>query len=181
MFVVSTVSSLMQSTMRRLLKTIDSISEYTGRIISYLTLFVFLIVLYNVTARYAFNEATVWADEIATYIFGASAALAGAYVLKYGGHVRMDVLYNVLSSRKRAIIDAITSGAFFLFIVIFVWVSGNRAILGTLRLERSGSVFNSPYWPFLWVLPIGAGLMGIQGIAKFVRNCYFAITNRELR
>ena len=164
----------------KLFKAVDLISELSGKVIRYLILFVFIIVVYDVTLRYAFNASTVWANEIATYFFGAGAALGGAYVLKHGGHVKMDLVYNRLSLRQKAIVDACTAAFFFLFIAVFVWVGGDRALSATLRFERSGSVFNSPLWPFLWVLPVGAGLMGLQGIAGFIRNVFLAVTGKEL-
>ena len=163
----------------RVLAGIDVASEFVGRGCRYLILFVFAIVMYDVTMRYVFNAATVWANEIATYLFGAFAALSGAYVLKYDGHVRMDVLYSRLSRRKRAVLDSCTSAAFFLFMAVVVHLGFQRALAATLRFERSGSTFNSPLWPFLWVIPVGAALLGLQGIATLVRNVRLALFGKE--
>lgn len=172
----------MQQRTSRFLKAIDSLSEVTGRIVCYLIIFVFGLVVFDVFMRYALNAPTVWANEIATYMYGGFAALGGAYTLRYGGHVRVDALYNLLSSRRKATIDVCTAAGFFLFVAVLVWVGGSRALSATLRFERSGSFpFNPPLWPFLWVLPVGAALMGLQGIAVFIRNIVLAVKGRELK
>jgi len=172
----------MQQRTSRFLKAIDSLSELTGRIVCYLIIFVFGLVVFDVFMRYALNAPTVWANEIATYMYGGFAALGGAYTLRYGGHVRVDALYNLLSSRRKATIDVCTAAGFFLFVAVLVWVGGSRALSATLRFERSGSFpFNPPLWPFLWVLPVGAALMGLQGIAVFIRNIVLAVKGRELK
>lgn len=172
----------MQQRTSRFLKAIDSLSELTGRIVCYLIIFVFGLVVFDVFMRYALNAPTVWANEIATYMYGGFAALGGAYTLRYGGHVRVDALYNLLSLRRKAVIDVCTAAGFFLFIAVLVWTGGDRALSATLRFERSGSFpFNPPIWPFLWVLPIGAALMGLQGIAVFIRNIVLAFTGRGLQ
>lgn len=172
----------MQRATPRLLKAIDSLSELTGRIVCYLIIFVFGLVVFDVFMRYVLNAPTVWANEIATYLYGGFAALGGAYTLRYGGHVRVDALYNLLSPRRKATIDVCTAVGFFLFVAVLVWVGGGRALSATLRFERSGSFpFNPPIWPFLWVLPVGAGLMGLQGIAELLRNIFLAVKGRELQ
>lgn len=172
----------MQQATPRLIKAIDSLSELTGRIVCYLIICVFGLVVFDVFMRYVLNAPTVWANEIATYLYGGFAALGGAYALKYGGHVRVDALYNLLSARRKATIDVCTAVGFFLFVAVLVWVGGERALSATLKFERSGSFpFNPPIWPFLWVLPVGAGLMGLQGIAELVRNIFLAVKGRELQ
>jgi TRAP-type mannitol/chloroaromatic compound transport system permease small subunit len=172
----------MQQKTPRFLQAIDSISEVTGRLVSYLIIFVFGLVVCDVILRYAFNAPTVWANELATYIYGGFSAIGGAYTLRQGGHVRVDVLYNLLSPRRKAMINVFTAAGFFLFVVVLVWLGGSRALSATLIFEHSGSFpFNPPIWPFLWVLPIGAGLMGLQGLAGFFRDIFFAIKGRELQ
>ena len=57
----------------------------------------------DVVARYVFNSPTMWADEMASYLLIAIVFLGLAQNLRTDGHIRIDVITNLLSSRSRAL------------------------------------------------------------------------------
>ena len=71
--------------MKRILTIIDSVSEWSGRLISVFSFFLTFFLLYDVIARFAFNAPTIWCHELALHFFGAYAVLSGAYVLLHNG------------------------------------------------------------------------------------------------
>ena len=123
-----------------ILRIIDSISEWSGKIISFGLIPIILIIVYDVVLRYVFRNPTIWAGEVSTYLFGICWITAGAYAHYHDAHVKMDVLYSRLSQRKRAIIDLITSVLFFFFIGIIVWQGARYGWVSVRNLESSPSI-----------------------------------------
>ena len=166
--------------MRLLLRAIDSINEGVGKVASPLVVLMAALIGIEVVLRYCFNSPTVWAHETTQYIYGTFIILSGGYVLLHKGHVPMDLLYNRLSPRKRALVDVITAMLFFFFCVLLVWKGGVMAWKAISNLEHSRTVWSPPLYPIKAMIPIGATLLLIQGLAKFIRDLGHLITGKEL-
>ncbi|MFO7784396.1 MAG: TRAP transporter small permease subunit [Desulfatiglandales bacterium] len=160
---------------------IDFVSEWSGKLVSVLIVFIMAILLLEVALRFAFNAPTIWAHELSMHFFGAYSVLAGAYVLLHNQHVKIDLIYLRFSTRGRAIIDTFTYLLFFLFIglllrygIMIAW----RAV--ELRQAVSPSPWGSPIWPTKLTVPIAALLILAQGLANFIRTVKLAVTGKEL-
>lgn len=167
--------------MKQILSVIDGISEWSGKLISFLIVFIMGILLYEVAMRFVFNAPTNWAHELTMHMFGFFSVLAGAYVLRYDQHVKIDIIYNLFSPRARAIIDSVTYLVFFLFIGLLLWHSAAIA-LWAIKIGQtvSPSPWGSPLWPTKTAVPVAALLILLQGIAQYIRVLTFAITGKEL-
>ncbi|SLM29722.1 DctQ6 [Desulfamplus magnetovallimortis] len=167
--------------MKRLLFIIDSVSEWSGKLISVFIFFLAFFLLYDVIMRFAFNSPTIWCHELALHFFGAYSVLAGPYVLLHNEHVKIDIFYNRFSPRGRAIIDALTYPIFFMFIGLLLW-HGSSIAMRSFELKQtvSPSPWASPLWPVKMTVPVAAFLMLAQGLAHYIRVLNFAITGKEL-
>lgn len=67
--------------MKIVLKVIDSISDWTGKISSFLIIVITGVILFEIIARFIFAKPTIWAFEISLSLYGVYVALLGAYVL----------------------------------------------------------------------------------------------------
>jgi TRAP-type mannitol/chloroaromatic compound transport system permease small subunit len=168
--------------MKQFLAVIDGISEWSGRLISFLIIFMMAILLYEVAMRFVFNAPTNWAHELTLHLFGFLSVLAGAYVLKHDQHVKIDIIYNFFPPRGKAIIDSITYLVFFMFVGVLLW-HGTAIALWSIKLGQtvSPSPWGSPLWPTKTALPVAALFLLLQGIAQFIRVLTFAITGKELQ
>lgn len=165
--------------MKPLLKTIDAINDWVGKVISFLIVAVVFILVYETVARYAFNAPTTWAHHISWNLTGPFFLLGGAYGLLKKGHVNMDVVYNRFPLRMRAIIDLFTATLFFLFCGMLLWL-GIEYAWGSLKgLENSGPPLYFPLYPVKLTLPIAAFLLLLQGSAKFIRDLIAAVTGQK--
>jgi len=165
----------------RLVNGIDRLSEWSGRIVAFLVLPMAAVIGYEVTVRYVFGAPTVWGTQLAQMLFGTYAVLGGAYALRYGAHVNMDAVYERLASRKKAILDLITSMAFFFAVVFLLWMGGILAWEAMIKGETSViTPWHQPIWPVKLMIPIAALLILLQGLAKFIRDFHLAVTGREL-
>lgn len=158
---------------------IDMISEWSGKLVSFLLLPLIAFIMYDVLMRYVFNRPTDWAHELSYLMFGTIWIIGGAYALVKGSHVKMEVIYNRLPLRRRAIIDLITAPLFFVFIGILLWKGWDLAWSSVLRLEHSNSFWSPPLYPVKMMIPLGAFLLLLQGVVRFIRDAIIAATGRE--
>ena len=165
--------------MKRFLQAIDRINEQTGKVVSYLILFLVGVILYEILVRYLFNSPTIWAHETSQMIYGAYVILLGGYVLQRGGHVNVDILYHRFKPRTRAIIDLFTWLLFFYFCGLLLWKGGEMAWDSFKVLETEPKAFAPPVYPIKMMIPLGALLILLQGLAKFIRDLTLAITGKE--
>jgi TRAP-type mannitol/chloroaromatic compound transport system permease small subunit len=169
------------SILNRILKLVDTINDWVGKVLSIGVLFMFVLVLAEVIRRYFLNSPTVWGNELTQLTFGGYAVLAGGYVLRWGGHVNVDIFYIQLSTRGRAIADIITFGLFLIFCGMILIYGGSLAWDSLTRLEHSQSAWNPPLYPVKLMIPTGAFLLLLQGIAKLVRDIIAVSTGEKIR
>ena len=160
----------------RLTNSIDRINGFVGEYVSYWSLIAVFVYYYEVLARYVFNSPTNWAHESMFLMFGMQYLLSGGYAFREDAHVRVDVIYVLLSARTKVILDLVTSVFFFLF---------NGALLATGYIfvrdaiglwEVSFTEWGIQYWIIKIALPLGALLILLQGAARVYKNITFLKT-----
>ena len=164
--------------MKRLLKIIDSISEWSGRLFAYLLWPGVAVLVYEVVARYVFNAPTIWAHGMTQRIFAIYYFICGAYISLNRDHITMDIIYNSFSLRKRAILDIVAFIFFFAFSGVLLWYGSRYAWTSLIRLEPCNTPFRAPLYPVKMIIPIGALLIILQELAQLWRNLYLAITGK---
>jgi TRAP-type mannitol/chloroaromatic compound transport system permease small subunit len=167
------------NTMLRFSRIVDSINEWTGKILCYLILVIMLTGVYEVGMRYFFNMPTRWVWEMNGLILCVLAALGGGYALLEHAHVRVDIVYDRFSTRTKAIIDLCSSSFMFLFLVVLVWQTSKMSLRSIRYLEHSQTIFGPPIYPFKVILSIGIFLFLLQGLSHFLRNLYTAFGVEE--
>lgn len=158
------------SFLKLFVKAIEALNDWIGNILSYFLFVFFALLLMEVFLRYLFNSPTVWTNELSQRLFGAYCILGGGYILRYGGHVNVDIVYSRFSDKNRALLDIFTSVLFFLFAGMMLVYGGSLAWDSLSRFEHSESAWNPPIWPAKLMIPIGALLLLLQGIAKLIRD-----------
>jgi len=155
---------------------IDNANEWVGRVVSYFILAIIGVVIYEVAMRYILVKSQLWVPETSLFLFGTLFVLGGGYVFLHGGHVRLDAIYGRFSPKVQAILDLVTAIFFFLFCGVLVWKGWLMGWESLTSLERSASAFAPPLFPIKLVIPIGAGLLVLQGLAKFIRDLLIVTT-----
>ena len=88
-----------------------------GRISAAMTLIMALVAFIIVLLRYVFNLGWVSLQEVVIYLHAGAFILAMPYALKHDAHVRVDVLYEKMSEKQRAVTQII--GLFLLYFPLF--------------------------------------------------------------
>jgi TRAP-type mannitol/chloroaromatic compound transport system permease small subunit len=76
-------------------------------------------------------------------------------------------------------LDIITSFLFFMFCVMMVVYGGSLAWESLSTFEHSQSAWNPPIYPVKLMIPLGGGLLLIQGIAKLMRDILIVVTGED--
>ncbi len=165
--------------MKTFLSIIDQTSNWSGKIISFLWIPVILVIVIEVISRYGFNAPTTYAHELTLFLSAVVYILGGAYTLYLRGHISVDIFYSRFSVRGRALLDVITFPAFLIYIIILLWSGFDRAWGATVIGETSGTPWNPPVYLVLLTIPLGALLILLQGLAKFIRDLTMVIRGKE--
>jgi TRAP-type mannitol/chloroaromatic compound transport system permease small subunit len=105
-------------------------------------------------------------------MFGMQYLLAGGYALRVDAHVRVDVIYGMLSRRTQAILDIVTSVAFFIFTGVLFWTGTVFALRAIRVWEVSFTEWAIQYWPVKSTIAVGALLLLLQGLSKLTKDIY---------
>ena len=126
---------------------------------------------YEVFVRYVLNAPTVWAFDMSVQMYGALFMMAGAYALSQDAHVRGDVVYRLLSTRKQAFIDLV-------LYIIFLLPGAAALIYYGYGFAADSWFYKEVSWSspariqiyfFKTLIPISGVLILLQGFAESVR------------
>jgi len=158
---------------QQLITFIGGISEWTGKITSYLMLITVAATVIEVVARYFFNAPTDWSYEVETFTCGAVYVLVGAYCSLHKSHVKVDVLSQRFSWRTSRIISLVVTFPLILILVgTLSYIGVEFAWTSILMNERSYTSWAPILWPLKITLPIGCMLLVLQAFADFLAELY---------
>jgi TRAP-type mannitol/chloroaromatic compound transport system permease small subunit len=159
---------------------VGRVSDFVGHSVSVLMPALVVVLTTEVICRYIFKSPTLWAFDVAIFMFGYVGLLSGAHVLKRREHINVDIVYSRFSPRGRAVLDTV-SGLIFFFFIILVIVYGWRAAAVSLAAgDRTATEWAPPLGHFKLMIPVGAFLLFLQGLANWVQCLYLAVTGREM-
>lgn len=187
----------------RVTRFIDELSRIVGLAAVWLVLSSALVSAFNAVFRYSISG-MIWLErtygggifggmvsfytqysnvlsESVWYMFGGMVMLGGAWTLKMNEHVRVDLIYGAISEKARTWIDLL-GGLFFLLplcilLIYFTWPWFWQAWTQNIMSNASGGL---PRWPVRLMLPVGFGVLMLQGIAEILK-CILALTTNYHR
>lgn len=160
------------------LSVVDNISEYAGKLLRWLILALIFMLCWEVLLRSVFNAPTLWVHEGSQYVFGVYFALGGAYALKLGSMVNVDIFIKRLKPRTQAVVNAVTGIATIIFILVLICKGFDIALVSVRILETSNTIWGPPIYPLKITVVLGALLLGMQSLAKSIRDIIFGISGK---
>jgi TRAP-type mannitol/chloroaromatic compound transport system permease small subunit len=158
----------------------DVLSRSIGHAFAWCILILTLGTSYEVFVRYALNDPTSWAFDFSYTMYGAMFFMAGAYALSRGSHVRCDMFYRLWPPRVQASVELVLYILFFFPGILALVISGWGYGLESMRIREISvnSPAGMPIWPLKMLIPFGAGLLALQGVAEVLR-CIQCIRDRK--
>jgi len=150
---------------------IDAVNERLSWIADALVLLSCLISSGNAFSRYAFSiSSNAWL-EIQWYMFGAVVMLGASYTLKRNEHVRVDIVYTNLPTRGQIWVDVVGAVLFLLpAAAILCYLSWPVFHNSWVENEISGNAGGLLRWPIKIFLPLGFGLLTLQGLSELIKR-----------
>ena len=151
---------------------IDAFTDRCGRLLAWLILGMALLTTLVVVLRYGFSVGSILAQEAVIYLHGTVFLLGGAYALKRGAHVRVDIFYRNFTARTRAWVDALGGIIFLLPLCAFILMSSVDYVSESWAMRETSAEPGGIPAVFLLksLIPAMAINLALQGIAEVLRN-----------
>jgi TRAP-type mannitol/chloroaromatic compound transport system permease small subunit len=152
-------------------RAIDAMNERLSVLADWLVLLSCLISAGNAFSRYAFSiSSNAWL-EIQWYMFGALVLLGASYTLRRNEHVRVDIVYTNISTRRQIWVD-IFGGVLFLLpaTLILAYLSWPVFYNSWVQNEVSANAGGLLRWPIKIFLPLGFALLSLQGLSELIKR-----------
>jgi TRAP-type mannitol/chloroaromatic compound transport system permease small subunit len=155
---------------------VDGLNNKIGAGIRWLALLMVLVGAGTALLRY-FARGFEWSlnltppTEVQWYLFSLIFLLGAAYGLNQNVHVRVDVLYERLSKKARAVIDLIGTLIFLIpFSIVMLYVSWPAVFSSFSIREVSPDPGGLPRWPIKIVILLSFVLLVLQGLSQVVKQ-----------
>lgn len=158
----------------KLSRGIDRLNALVGKYVIWLILGATIISSVNAVVRKVLHTSSNAFLEVQWYLFAASFLLAAGYTLLEKEHVKVDVINSKLSLRTRVWIDVMGFALFLTPMCLIVLYYGTPFFLQALRTgEMSSNAGGLIRWPVYLMMPLGFGLLLLQGLSEFIKRIAF--------
>lgn len=160
----------MPKAIRAYVRYVDKVNAVIGFFVMYMVFAMMGVLLFASISRYVFNTPYLWIIEMAQFLMAAYYLLGGGYSMQLEAHVRMDVLYERWTPKRRAFWDSIT--AFFLiFYLVYLVRGGISSSAYALKYGQTNySAWAPPMAPIKMIMTAGIILMLLQAISIFFKD-----------
>lgn len=121
----------------------------------------------DIFLRYFLNRPLTWDIEITEYILFAVAFFGAAWLLKQGGHVRIDVLDNLLSEKTKTYLHLLHSTVGALVSIILCLMSFMAAAYSYRDGLTVVKIYTIGKYYFLLIISLGFFLMLVEFLREF--------------
>ena len=153
---------------------IDELSKWAGALGAIATMALALLIVYDASMRYIFNEGSVALQELEWHLFDILFLLGLSYALKHNKHVRVDLFYARFSSKFKEIVQIITMIFFVIPLgLLVVWFSWDFVFQSFIQSEMSpdpgGLCCRYIIKSFIIISFI---LLILQAVSETIKSCY---------
>lgn len=127
--------------MKKMTYYIDKFTDFIGYIAAFALLLMLCNIFYDVIMRYFFQNSAVAMQEMEWHLFSVVFLFGIAYTLKENAHVRVDILYDGMSSKKQALVNIIGT---LIFVIPFSLVIINSGYTFAYEAYEIGEISSDP-------------------------------------
>ena len=168
--------------MPALIKTLDNISLYTGKLTGWLILLMVFLSCLIVLLRYGFAIGSIALQELLLYCHGTVFMLGAAYTLQQDEHVRVDIFYQHFSPRQKAWVNAIGTLVLLIPFCLFLLIASAWFFHAAWLMQESSSEPGGLAFVYLFkgVMPLALFLLLLQACNLLLQSaCTLVIREPE--
>lgn len=152
-------------------RAVDATNAVFGRAADWMVLAACVISAGNAFVRYAVSYSSNAWLEVQWYLFGGIVLLGASYTLFRNEHVRVDLVYGSIGPRARLWVDVFGLVLFLLpATVLLTWMTWPFFLDSFVRGEGSSNAGGLLRWPVKLLLPLGFGLLTLQGLSELIKR-----------
>ena len=151
---------------------LDVVAVYTGRTLPWLLLPMAVLTFGVVVLRYGFDLGSIAMQESVMYLHALLLMLGMGYTLHENEHVRVDIFYNAMSDKRRALVNLVGNLLFLMPTCVVILFSSRSYVAQSWQtLEASSEAGGLPLVFLLKTLIPGmALLLLVQAAANSMRD-----------
>ncbi|MGH8741830.1 MAG: TRAP transporter small permease subunit [Burkholderiales bacterium] len=154
-----------------LVKGVDALSGAAAWLATWCVLLACLVSAGNAITRYALDIGSNAWLELQWYLFAVIVLFGASKTLRLNGHVRVDLFYGMLGPRGQVWLDLVCLGLFLMPAALLLTGMSWTLFAESWSInEVSSNAGGLLRWPVKLVLPLGFGLLALQGLAEMVRR-----------
>ncbi len=155
-------------------RLIDRLNEFVGGAVKWFLLVAVIVCTVNALIRYLFdNSSNAWL-ELQWYLFAGVFLPAAGYTLLRNEHVRIDVIIGRFSPQARAKVEIFGTLVFLLPVTLMIFYLSFPMVWNSfINTEMSSNAGGLIRWPAKVMIPIGFGLLSLQGISELIKRIAF--------
>lgn len=155
-----------------LARAIDSVNDWLGRSVAWLSVLMVMLTCLIVLLRYAFDIGATATQELVMYAHSLAFLGAASWALQRDAHVRVDIFFRRFSSKGQALIDFCGTLLFLLPMCLFLaWNCWDYVSVAWQRQERSADA-GGLQWVYVqksFILLLVASLL-LQALSQLIKT-----------
>lgn len=164
--------------LRRVLAVLDSVSNWSARLVCIVVLIMMAVLLREIVGRYFFNSPSGWANEANQYLLCFVTMLGGGFCVLTDAHIRVDILWQRFGLKTQSVVELVTAIFPIAFLGIITWIGFVDSFEALAENKRSMSIIAMPLWPSMLAVPLGTGLMLLQLVVRLTRDVLQLVTGQ---
>lgn len=151
------------------------LSDWTARAGAVVLAVMLLLTFADVVGREVLSAPIVANIEMIQLLMGLVVYLGVSLTTRVRGHVRVDILLNLLPRRARAVADSVTLGLCTVFVAAMAWRLYARAVAKFDNGDET-DLWKIPTWPFASIMTLCAALMAVLLLMQWIEAVRHAVT-----
>lgn len=137
-------------------------------------IFIILLVLLQVVARYILNASVGWSAELSRYLLIWITWISASYAIRKREHIRITVLVDRFSKNAKKITElfVILVWGSFAFVMAYV---GTEVVLQLYKMGQKTTTLGISMWVVYLIIPLG----GILMLIRLIQQIYFVFKDKE--
>ena len=158
-----------------LIKRLEKITNFLGKLSSFLIILLIALVSFSVILRYLFAIGFTWLQDLYIWIHACFILLGIGFTLNKDQHVRIDIIYRNLKTQKKRLVNFLGSIFFGLPLCYLIIIKGYDFFLRSYQISENSKETGG--LPNVFILKFFIFFMGIlllceliNRILKFFKN-----------